>query len=78
MTSSSDSPSSLTGAGAGADEASLLSYGRALTFAQLRAHLVSKAPTVRPVPSRSWQSRVVCPQLGDARARKPPSSSGFV
>ena len=51
MTSSSDLSSSLTGAGAGAGNASGTRSRSAA--ASSFDHLVSKAPSVRPVPSRS-------------------------
>ena len=73
MTSSSDSSTSLTGAGAGAGDASgtRLRSAAASNF----AHLVSKAPTDRPVPSRSATRLQLSPSSA-TRLRNLPSSSG--
>ena len=53
MTSSSDLSSSLTGAGAGAGAGNASGTRSRSAAASSFDHLVSKAPTVRPVPSRS-------------------------
>ena len=73
MTSSSDSSSSLTGAGAGAGDASGTRARSA--DASNFAHLVSKAPTDRPVPSRSATRLQLSPSSA-TRLRNLPSSSG--
>ena len=73
MTSSSDLSSSLTGAGAGAGNASGTRSRSAA--ASSFDHLVSKAPTVRPVPSRSAIAGQLSPSSA-TRLRNLASSSG--
>ena len=73
MTSSSDS--SLTGAGAGAGAGDASGTRLRSAAASNFAHLVSKAPTDRPVPSRSATRLQLSPSSA-TRLRNLPSSSG--